>query len=93
MHKITIDGLDWTSKDEVCINGTVYVKKVYPTIKPTTINCKIIGIKPAYSENGIETLSLVLESDVKPLKMPYNSKSLRPGDFITIIKGDIHDNS
>ena len=84
MHKITIDGLDWTSKNEISINGTVYVKKTYPTIKPTEVNCKIIGIKPAYGENGVETLSLVLENDTKSLKMPHNSKSLRPGDFITI---------
>lgn len=88
MHKITIDGLDWTSKEEVSINGVVYTRKVQSP-QSQKVHCKIIGIKPAYGENGVETLSLVLEGDTRSLKMPTNSKILRPGDYITIIKGNI----
>lgn len=91
MHKITIDGLSWTSKDEIEINGVCYIKK--PEVKVLAANtvCKarISEIQPCYGQNGFESLKLVLNAQGLNSKMPTNSKILRPGDMISIVKGDI----
>lgn len=88
MHKITIDGLDWTSKEEIEINGIRYVKKAKRS--PTEVcKAKIVGIQPSYGTNGNEMLKIILEHNTHSLKLPGNSRMMRPGDLITIFKGDV----
>ena len=88
MHKITIDGLDWSTKDEVEINGVRYVKRALMN-QNERCEARIVGIQPSYGTNGNEMLKVLLEHSVRSLKLPSNCRMMRPGDLITIFKGDV----
>lgn len=92
MHTINIDGLDWTSKEEIKINGVVYVRKdTLPKVAPlqNKVIAKIRCIQPNYLDNNQNWLRIMLADAYNDMKMPSTSKLLKPGDTITIIKGAV----
>lgn len=88
MHKITIDGLDWTSKEEIEINGIRYVKSSKTPVQDTC-EAEIFAIQPCYGQDSQEFLKITLRNKLGINKMPINSKMMRPGDKITIVRGKL----